>query len=70
MLSISVNLKVIFCVCFIASAQEWNTGVTAAKSQNFARDLMETPANLMTPTIFAETVANELEKLNVKITIR
>ncbi|XP_077290823.1 cytosol aminopeptidase-like [Arctopsyche grandis] len=53
-----------------SSAQEWNTGVTAAKSQNFARDLMETPANLMTPTIFAETVANELEKLNVKITIR
>ncbi|KAL1915305.1 uncharacterized protein VTP21DRAFT_6763 [Calcarisporiella thermophila] len=32
----------------------WNTGVIYAKSQNLARRLMETPANLMTPTIFAE----------------
>ena len=28
----------------------WATGVIYAKAQNLARELMETPANLMTPT--------------------
>ena len=32
----------------------WSSGVKKAKGQNFARTLMETPANYMTPTIFAQ----------------
>lgn len=55
---------------FTASASEWSTGIITAGAQNFARDLAETPANLMTPTIFSETVANEFEKLGIKVTIR
>jgi cytosol aminopeptidase len=32
----------------------WNSGVIKADAQNFARRLMDTPGNLMTPTIFAQ----------------
>lgn len=32
----------------------WQTGVTKADAQNLARRLTDTPANLMTPTIFAQ----------------
>ena len=32
----------------------WSSGVKKAKGQNFARTLMETPANYMTPTLFAQ----------------
>lgn len=38
---------------------EWHKGVEVANGQNVARRLMETPANLMTPSIFAQT-AKEL----------
>ncbi|PWN49111.1 hypothetical protein IE53DRAFT_318209 [Violaceomyces palustris] len=34
----------------------WFTGEVYAKAQNWARELMETPANLMTPTIFSQRV--------------
>lgn len=34
----------------------WERGTILASAQNFARTLMDTPANLMTPTIFAETI--------------
>ena len=46
--------------------EEWIAGCNAAKAQNFARLLMETPANLMTPTIFCETVTEKLTPLGVK----
>ena len=32
-------------------------------AQNFARELMETPSNLMTPTIFADTLTKRLSDL-------
>jgi len=32
----------------------WKSGVIKADAQNFARRLMDTPGNLMTPTIFAQ----------------
>lgn len=38
----------------------WNLGSSLAKSQNWARVLAETPANLMTPTIFAQNVTKHL----------
>lgn len=34
----------------------WYTGEVYAQAQNWARELKETPANLMTPTIFAQRV--------------
>ena len=33
--------------------EQWQMGVKKAKGQNFARTLMETPANHLTPQIFA-----------------
>lgn len=52
------------------SAANWERGVIAANGQNLARRLMEMPANLMTPTIFANTVAKLAEPLGVKVHIR
>lgn len=40
--------------------KEWDFGATLANSQNWARTLMNTPANLMTPQIFAEEVKKRL----------
>jgi len=45
----------------------WSSGVKKAKGQNFARTLMETPANYMTPTIFAQQAKNELEPISVEV---
>ena len=39
----------------------WSSGVNKAKGQNFARTLMETPANYMTPTIFAQVCIIEIQ---------
>ncbi|KAG6916865.1 hypothetical protein DXG01_004846 [Tephrocybe rancida] len=55
----------------IQASQEWDRGVVYAKSQNFARTLMELPANLMTPTKFTERVKAEFAGLkNVEIIVR
>ena len=35
------------------NAEQWQVGVKKAKGQNFARTLMETPSNHLTPQIFA-----------------
>lgn len=49
---------------------EWERGKIMASAQNFARILMESPANLMTPTIFTETVKKQYEGLkNVQLTV-
>jgi len=37
---------------------EWSEGIILGKSQNTARYLMDMPANLMTPEIFAQTVSS------------
>ncbi|KAJ2872446.1 hypothetical protein GGH93_004026 [Coemansia aciculifera] len=53
-----------------ADAEEWNTGRVYAEAQNFARELMATPANFMTPTIFAQRVRDELASLpNTKVNV-
>jgi len=39
---------------FPDSSDGWKNGVIKAEAQNFARRLMDTPANLMTPTKFAQ----------------
>ncbi|KAJ2522490.1 hypothetical protein GGI11_001720 [Coemansia sp. RSA 2049] len=43
-----------------SGAGSWDTGVVYAEAQNLARDLMNTPANFMTPTIFADRVREAL----------
>lgn len=47
---------------------DWTRGLILADAQNIARRLAETPANLMTPTIFCERVAALLEK-EAKVTV-
>merc|ERR1712178_237040 len=41
------------------------TGAIYGEAQNFARHLMEAPANLMTPQIFAKTVQEKVESWNL-----
>ena len=36
-----------------------------AEAQNFARQLMETPSNHMTPTMFADTVSSQLGAVKI-----
>ncbi|GAA5876625.1 hypothetical protein JCM8547_002424 [Rhodosporidiobolus lusitaniae] len=42
-------------------ALDWETGKVYGQAQNFARTLMELPANRMTPTIFCETAQKQFE---------
>lgn len=46
---------------------DWETGDILARSQNWVRFLMDSPANYMTPTIFAENVKEKLIPLNVQV---
>lgn len=41
----------------------WQDGLLLSGAQNFARGLMETPSNLLTPTIFADTLTERLSDL-------
>lgn len=45
-----------------AAAEAWGTGVILSQAQNFCRSLMENPANIMTPTNFAELSAEKLKQ--------
>lgn len=49
--------------------KEWERGFIVANAQNWARVLMETPANLMTPTIFSENVKSKMASINVAVQI-
>lgn len=44
----------------------WDVGQHKAEAQNLARQLMETPASLLTPTKFAQNVVNVLCDSGVK----
>lgn len=48
----------------------WKIGLHKAEAQNLARHLMETPANLMTPTMFAQNVVNILCKSGVNVEVK
>ncbi|XP_071449110.1 cytosol aminopeptidase-like isoform X2 [Hetaerina americana] len=48
----------------------WNKGVVKADAQNFARKLMETPGNHMTPSAFAKVAKEELSKNSVAVEVR
>ena len=49
---------------------DWSTGLVYGQAQNLARELMETPANLMTPTLFCERIQKEFRSIdNVEIQV-
>ncbi|XP_071512966.1 cytosol aminopeptidase-like isoform X3 [Panulirus ornatus] len=56
--------------CFVEGDTGWNYGSTLAKGQNIARRLMETPANILTPTNFAQEAVDCLEGLGVEVLTR
>jgi len=45
-------------------------GTIKAQAQNWARELADTPANLMTPTIFSQRVSELLTDLGVNVQVR
>ncbi|XP_001369177.2 cytosol aminopeptidase [Monodelphis domestica] len=49
--------------------EAWQKGVVFANGQNLARHLMETPANKMTPTKFAETIEQKLKSVSNNTTV-
>ncbi|KAL0567710.1 hypothetical protein V5O48_014282 [Marasmius crinis-equi] len=52
-------------------SKEWDRGSVYAYSQNFARTLMELPANIITPTEFCERAKKEFEGIeNVELIVR
>ncbi|KAL0132752.1 hypothetical protein PUN28_000469 [Cardiocondyla obscurior] len=48
---------------------EWRVGIIKAQAQNWARELSDTPANLMTPTIFSQQVCDFLVKFGIQVNI-
>ncbi|CAL1300252.1 unnamed protein product [Larinioides sclopetarius] len=49
---------------------DFEKGVLLAECQNFARTLMDAPANHMTPSIFIKTVTEKFKDANVKLVVR
>ncbi|XP_017886445.1 cytosol aminopeptidase-like isoform X2 [Ceratina calcarata] len=47
--------------------EEWRAGSIKAQAQNWARHLSDSPANLMTPTVFSSEVESALTKLGVTV---
>jgi len=50
--------------------EDWLRGSAMAGGQNLARRLMETPANILTPTQFAQEAVTALEPLGVEVLVR
>ena len=49
-------------------ADGWKRGHVLADAQNFARDLMDTPSNLLTPTMFVDRVSERLGVIGQEVT--
>ncbi|XP_053975412.1 cytosol aminopeptidase-like isoform X2 [Hylaeus anthracinus] len=49
--------------------EEWRVGNIKAQAQNWARQLADTPANLMTPTIFSQEVSSVLTPLGISVQV-
>lgn len=49
----------------VEMTQEWTDGVSTGRSQNFARRLADTPANLMTPSLFCAQVTDQIKSLGL-----
>lgn len=55
-----------FVSTFAADSASGLKGKIYGETQNFARLLMETPANLMTPEIFASTISEKVKEWNLE----
>lgn len=55
---------------YCSNQEQWKRGLTKAEGQNLARRLMESPANRMTPTRFAEIATEVLSTKGVKVNVR
>ncbi|XP_076164692.1 cytosol aminopeptidase isoform X2 [Ptiloglossa arizonensis] len=53
----------------VEDEEQWQVGYIKAQAQNWARQLADTPANLMTPTIFSEEVSLNLTKLGISVQV-
>ena len=54
-----------------AMKKRWKEGEVYAEAQNLARTLMELPANMLTPTLFAERIQKEFSGVgNVEVVVR
>ena len=60
----NINFVYLFFSDSSATRQCWDKGATLADAQNFARWLMDTPSNHMTPTIFVDSVSQRLGAIN------
>ncbi|XP_071477827.1 cytosol aminopeptidase-like [Diadema antillarum] len=49
---------------------QWKRGEVLASAQNFARTLMEMPANKLTPTTFSEIAHNKRQHTELQLTIK
>ena len=58
------------CPCLDENASEWKRGCLLGGAQNLAKELMEFPANHLTPRLFAEQVINHMQGLPVEIIVR
>ncbi|PSN46244.1 Cytosol aminopeptidase [Blattella germanica] len=48
----------------------WHIGLEKAAAQNLARSLMDTPANMMTPTLFAQNSVDVLCKSGINVEVK
>lgn len=49
--------------------KKWKRGVIKADAQNLARKLADTPANLLTPTIFSQQIVELFKSTNIQIEV-
>lgn len=64
-----LSCKLIF-VLFLSSVDSaWKKGVLYGDGQNLARQLMEAPANHITPTVFANTIEQKLLPFAHRVTV-
>ncbi|KAK7868803.1 hypothetical protein R5R35_003644 [Gryllus longicercus] len=55
---------------YCGDKEKWSKGLKVAEAQNLARQLMDTPANHMTPTLFAKNAVDVLTPLGVDVCVR
>lgn len=63
----SAETKVSLAADAAGSKDAWKRGEIVAQSQNWSRLLMETPANLMTPTHFAKAAVERLTRFGCEV---
>ena len=53
-----------------SQSADFERGLILAEAQNIARELMELPGNLLTPTIFAEKALEILQPIGVEVNVK